>query len=194
MDDQQLLREAIGFERAAQQALLRGDATRSRSSFRAAEERYRASWEAAGPRAFGRLIGMLKASILAGQGGHAAAYARAALGETCDEARRASAPASYALALAALAQGDDEAALPAIERMREGGEAFARTADALDALAHDDRDAYAAAVQAIVEDFAAREDHLTGVAFADTAVMLERLAAPRGMAVRPASAVMPVLG
>ena len=73
-------------------------------------------------------------------------------------------------------------------------EAFGRTADALHALAAGDRDAYETAVTAIVADFAAREDHLTGVAFADTAVMLERLAAPRGMAVRPASAVMPVLG
>ncbi len=78
--------------------------------------------------------------------------------------------------------------------MRAGDEAFGRTADALAALVHGDRDAYAAAVAAIVADFAAREDHLTGVAFADTAVMLERLAAPRGMAARPASSLMPVLG
>jgi hypothetical protein len=190
MDDQQALREAIGFERAAQQALLRGDAARSRTLFRAAAERYRESWEAAGPRAFGRLIGFLKASVLWGEGGHAAGYVRGVLGDGCD-----SPPACYALALAALIQGDDEAALPAIEGMRASeDEAFARTADALHALTHGDRDAYETAVTAIVADFAAREDHLTGVAFADTAVMLERLAGPRGMAVRPASTVMPVLG
>jgi hypothetical protein len=190
MDDQELLREAIGFERAAQQALLRGDAARSRTLFRAASERYRASWEAAGPRAFGRLIGFLKAAILWGEGGHAAGYVRARLGEACD-----SPPACYALALATLAQGDDEAAVPAIQGMRGGDDAaFVRTADALHALAHGDRDAYGAAVAEIVADFAAREDHLTGVAFADTAVMLERLAAPRGLAARPASALMPVLG
>jgi hypothetical protein len=188
-DDQQLLRAAIDCERAAQQALLRGDAARSRTLFRVAAERYRASWEAAGPAAYGRLIGFLKAAILWGEGGHAAGYVRSQLGDACD-----SPPACYALALAALVQGDDEAALPAIERMRAGGDAFARTADALHALAHGDRDAYAAAVTAIVADFAARADHLTGVAFADTAVMLERFAAPRGMAVRPASALMPVLG
>jgi hypothetical protein len=193
MDDRALLREAIDCERAAQQALLRGDAARSRTLFRAAAERYRGSWEAAGPQAYGRLIGLLKASILWGEGGHAAAYVRAQLAAEAaalagaaggtGEAPAASPPACYALALAALAQGDDAAALP-----------FARTADALDALAHGDRDAYAAAVTAIVADFAAREEHLTGVAFADTAVMLERLAAPRGLAARPASSVMPVLG
>jgi hypothetical protein len=190
MNDQELLREAIALERAAQQALLRGDEARSRTQFRAAAERYRASWEAAGPRAFGRLIGFLKASVLWGEGGHAAGYVRGVLGEGCD-----SPPACYALALAALIQGDDEAALQAIEGMRETeDEAFARAADALHALATGDRDTYETAVTAIVADFAARADHLTGVAFADTAVMLERLAAPRGMAVRPASVVMPVLG
>jgi hypothetical protein len=191
MDDQRLLQQAIAVERAAQQALLRGDAARSRALFRDAAERYRASWEAAGPRAFGRLIGLLKASILAGEGGHAAGYVRTQVGASCD-----SPPACYALALAALAQGDDEAALPAIAGMRSeaGDDAFARTADALAALARDDGAGYAAAVTAIVADFAAPEQHLTGVAFADTAVMLERLAAPRGLAARPASALMPVLG
>ena len=190
MDDQQLLREAVGLERLAQQALLRGDAARSRGHFRAAAERYRGSWEVAGPRAFGRLIGYLKASVLSGDGGHAAAYVHDRLAGACD-----SPPACYALALATLIQGDDAAAPPAIDGMRASEDAaFARTADALEALAVGDRDAYAAAVTAIVADFAARRAHLTGVAFADTAVMLERLAAPRGMAVRPASAVMPVLG
>ncbi|HEU4702207.1 MAG TPA: hypothetical protein VFS37_06955 [Conexibacter sp.] len=191
MDDQQLLREAIGLERAAQQALLRGDAARSRTLFREAAERYRSSWEAAGPQAFGRLIGFLKASVLWGEGGHAAAYVREALvGEPAT-----SPVASYALALAATIQGDDELALSAVEGMRASDDAaFGRTADALHALAVADRDGYAAALTAIVADFAAREDHLTGVAFADTAVMLERLAARREMAVRPASAVMPVLG
>jgi hypothetical protein len=186
---QELMGDAVRCDGLAQQALLRGDAARARTCFRAAAERYQASWEAAGPPAFGRLIGLLKSSILWGEGGHAAAYARTALGDRCETPA-----ACYALALAALVQGDDEAALPAIARVHEGGEAFARTADALHALAVGDETGYAEAVSAIVADFAARERHLTGVAFADTAVMLERLAAPRGMAVKPASAVMPVLG
>lgn len=186
---QVLLQDAIRCEASAQQALLRGDAAQANTRFRAAAERYRASWEVAPPRSYGRLIGLLKASILSGDGGHDAVYVREALGDACD-----SPPACYALAIAALAQGDDTAALPAIEGMREGGEPFARTADAMAALVHGDAEAYAAALDAIVADFAAREQHLTGVAFADTAVMLERLAAPRGLAARPASALMPVLG
>jgi hypothetical protein len=189
MGHAELMQEALRFDAAAQQALLRGDAARSRELFRAAAERYRASWEAAPPRAYGRLIGLLKASILSGDGGHDAVYVREALGDACD-----SPPSCYALAVAALVQGDDELALRAVGGMREGGEAFARTADAIEALARGDGTAYAAAVTAIVEDFAARETHLTGVPIADTAVVLERLAHPRGLAARPASALMPVLG
>jgi hypothetical protein len=189
MDDRELLQQAVRVEATAQQALLRGDAARSRALFRAAAEHYRASWEAAPPRSFGRLVGMLKAAILAGDGGHDAVYARRALGDAGD-----SAPSCYALAIAALVQGDDALALTAVEGMRAGEEPFGRTADAIAALARGDREPYAAAVTAIVADFAAREQHLTGVAFADTAAMLERLAAPRGLAARPASALMPVLG
>jgi hypothetical protein len=188
-DHAALLQEAIGCDRAGQQALLRGDAARAEACFRAAAERYRASWEAAPPRSYGRLIGMLKAAILAGDGGHEAAYVREAVGDAPD-----SPPGSYALALAALAQGDDAAALDAVAGMRTGDEAFVRAADALAALARADSDGYAAALSAVVADFATRDAYLTGVAFADTAVVLERLAAQRGLAARPASSLMPVLG
>jgi hypothetical protein len=189
--DRQLLQAAISLEAAAQQALLRGDRGRAQAGFRAAAERYRDSWEVAPPRSFGRLVGMLKAAILAGDAGHDAAYVREALSDSCD-----SPPSCYALAIAALVQGDDERAISAAAGMRvaEDGGAFARTADAVAALAARDGDAYRAAVSAIVTDFEAREQHLTGVPFADTAVMLERLAGPRKLAVRPSSALMPVLG
>ena len=40
-------------------------------------------------------------------------------------------------------------------------------------------------------DFAGRDAHLTGVAIADTAVMLEAFAAPRGMAANPPSPLLP---
>lgn len=184
-----LLERAIRIEGAAQQALLRGDVARSRTLFRHAADGYRAAWEVAGPRSFGRLVGLLKASILSGDGGHDAAYVRAALGDVCDT------PAScYALAIAAVVQGDDDVVLRAIEGMRGGDEGFQRVAHALGALVHGDAEGYAAAVGEIVAEAAAREQHLTGVAFADTAAMLERLAQPRGLAARPASALMLVLG
>lgn len=181
--------EAIRTEAGAQQALLRGDAAVSRERFATAAALYRASWEAAPPASYGRLVGMVKAGVLAGHGGEEAAYVRGALGDACD-----SPPGWYALALAALVQGDDEAARRAAAQMRTDDPAFNRTADAIDAIARGDADGYAAALQAIVGDFESRERHLTGVPFADTAVVLERLARPRELAIRPASRLMPTLG
>src|ERR671935_2422467 len=170
-DHEALLREAIRFEGDGQRALLAGDQDTARTLLREAAEAYRASWEAAPPRAFGRLIGMLKAAVIAGGGVAEAHYARERLGEAGD-----SPPSWYALAIAALLLGDDDAAARAAEGMREGSAAFGRTADAIAALAEGDDAAYAAAVRAIVEDFETRDAHLTGVPIADTALMLEELA------------------
>ena len=75
--------------------------------------------------------------------------------------------------------------------MIEAGEAFARTGRALAALAASDAPAYAAALADIVADFEARDQHLSGVPIADTALVLERLAEPRGIAARPRSPLLP---
>src|SRR3954469_2137543 len=100
------LLEAIGLEGEAHRALLDGDAATAGERLRAAAERYRASWELAPPRSFGRLIGMLKALVIAGDDARdAAAYVRAQVGE-----EDASPPAWYALAIAALVDEDDDLA------------------------------------------------------------------------------------
>ena len=147
---------------------------------------YRRSWEAAPPTAYGRLVGMLKASVLAGEAREAARYARSAVD---DEAE--SPPSWYALALAALVEGDDRLAARAAEQIRGGSDAFDRTADAIAALAARDRGRYAEALRAIVADFESRDDHLTGVRIADTALVLERLAADRGVATNFESPLLP---
>lgn len=183
-----LQREAVGLEAEAHALLLAGDIDRAGPLLRDAAARYRASWEAAPPRAFGRLIGMLKAAVLAGDAAEPARYARAELGQEGD-----SPPSWYALAIAALVEGDDALAARAAEAMREGSEPFQRAAEAIAALAASDRDRYTSAVRAIVDDFAAREAHLTGVAIADTALMLERLAAPRGLGGGVESPLLPAV-
>ena len=71
------------------------------------------------------------------------------------------------------------------------GDAFARAADAVAALAARDAEAYGAAIRAIVADFEGRDDHLTSVPIADTALMLERLAGGRGMTARVRSPLLP---
>ena len=170
-----VMREAIEVDGGAQRLLIAGDPSATAELERAAAL-YRRSWELAPPRSFGRLIGMLKASVLAGDAGDVAIYARGSLGEQLE-----SAPASYALAIAALVEGDDEAATEAAAAMRAGSPAMVRAADAIAALAARDPGAYRAAIDAIVADFAGRDEHLTGVRIADTALMLDRLAEPRGM-------------
>lgn len=182
-----LLRDAIAAEARGQRALLDGDAATAAAALRAAADLYRASWEAAPPASYGRLIGLLKAAILAGAGaGPDAAYVAAALPDDAD-----SPPASYARAIAALVRDHDAAAGTAAQRMRAGSPAFVRAADAIAALVARDRESYTTAIAAIVADFAARDAHLTGVPIADTALMLDRLAAPRGMACAPSSPLLP---
>jgi hypothetical protein len=177
---------AVEADAAAQRHLLASDDAAALPFLRESARRYRESWEAAPPGGYGRLVGMLKAAILAGDAAGAAAYARTALAGQDD-----SPTAAYALALACLATGDDTAAGAAADRMAAGGEAFARTAVALAALARRDGSAYADALSAVIADFEARDVHLTGVPIADTALVLERLAEPLGLARRPSSPLLP---
>src|SRR3954462_11376252 len=82
MDDQELLGLALDLEAVAQRELLEGDDAVAAEGFVAVADTYRRSWEAAGPLAFGRLVGMLKARVLAGaEMEEAAAYARAEVPE-----------------------------------------------------------------------------------------------------------------
>lgn len=167
-----------------------GDRGAARSAFAEAAELYRQSWVQAPATAYGRLVGVLKSTVLAGGDvGAAARYVRAQLGERDPE----SSTASYAQALAALILDDDPAARTWARRMGAGDDAFGRTASVIGALAAHDGDRYAAALTAIVRDFEQRADHLTGVAIADTALVLSELGARRGMAVVIESPVLPAL-
>ncbi|HEY4826286.1 MAG TPA: hypothetical protein VIH85_05940 [Solirubrobacteraceae bacterium] len=185
---QELLTAAVEEDGAGQTALLAGDVASARAAFARAAGLYRQSWELAHATAYGRLVGMLKAAVLAGGGGPEASYAQDALVNASVD----SATASYARALAALILGEDDEAAEWARSMIAGGEVFARTGEALAALAVRDRERYTVAIRAIVEDFERRAAHLTGVAIADTAVVLETLAAQRGMTAAIESPVLPV--
>lgn len=185
-----LMLKAIAAEGEAHVALLADDVDAARAAYARAVEGYRGSWALAPPRSYGRLVGLLKAAVLGGCAGPAAEEVRAALDGDPDAS--GSPVASYVLAVAALIVGDDAAVGPLADAMQPRGGAFERTATALRALAAGDRDAYAEALAAIEADFAAREEHLTGVAIADTAVMLELIAAERGLAARLVSPLVPM--
>ena len=170
--DVRLLLAALTAEREGQRLLLEGRGDRARPYLAAASEAYLASYPLAQPRSWGRLIGAVKAGVLAGEG---APQARRAHGEV---AGVADTPAScYLGALCAVILGDREAALVLAPGMRAGGAAFARAADGIEAIARGDAPALDAAIQAIEADFAAREAHLTGVPIADTALMLQTIGA-----------------
>jgi uncharacterized protein len=176
------MREAIAADGEAHRALLAGED--ARPAHRRAAERYRTSWEAAPPGSYGRLVGFTKASILAGE--NPLEYVREQLGP--DDRTP---PACWARALAYLADGNDARAARAAEGMHAGSEAFGRAADAITTLAARDRAGYEAAIAAIVRDFEGRDEHLTGVPVADTALVIDRLAEARGLAAHPESPVMP---
>ena len=180
---------AVERDGSAQQALLSGDRAAAQAEFAEAAALYRQSWEEAPPSAYGRLVGMLKSAVLAGGGDSEARYARDALADADPE----SVTAAYARALAALILGEDQAAGTWAGRMLGGGDAFARTGDAIGALAAPDPARFEAALTAIVRDFEARTEHLTGVAIADTALVLATLAARRGIVAEVQSPVLPAL-
>lgn len=184
-----ILEAALALEGEAYRALFDGRSEEARDLLARASEGYRASWAVAPPRSFGRLIAMQKTAVLAGDATAAAEYALRELGDDRD-----SPPAWYAAAIAALVMGDDDLARSAAAGMREGDAPFQRAADAVEALADRDGERYGPALDAIVADFAAREQHLTGIAIADTALMLDRLADRRGLARRPVSPVVPAAG
>lgn len=193
------MRSALELEARAQQLALEGARDDARGAFLAAAERYRASWELASATSYGRLVGMLKAAVLGGAGESEAAYAREQLREVSARATSKNSPtedsptAAYALAISALVERDDDAAVRWSRAMRGASEAFDRAADAIDALAQHDAPRYAGALEAIVRDFEQRSEHLTGVAIADTALMFEQLAARRGMAAHVSSPLLPAL-
>ncbi len=181
---------AIAAEGEAHAALVAGHADAARAAYARAVEAYRASWALAPPRSYGRLVGLLKAAVLGGDAMPAAAEVRAAL--EGDPDAPGSPVASYVLAVAALIAGDDDAVAPLADVMDPRGGAFERTATALRALAAGDGAGYAVAVGAIADDFASREEHLTGVAIADTAMMLEVIARGRGLAADVDSPLVPI--
>ena len=181
---------AIAAEGEAHAALLAGDHEQARAAYKRAVDDYRASWKLAPPRSYGRLVGLLKAAVLAGAARSGADEVREALQDDADA--HGSPVASYALAVAALALDDDDAVAAHADVMDGGSEAFQRTARALRALAGLDASGYREAIAAIEADFATRDEHLTGVRIADTAVMLELLAAQRGLAAHLPSPLVPV--
>jgi hypothetical protein len=159
--------------------------------FRRAAERWRASWDAGAPRdAWGRPIGALKATLLAGDDAAAEELARWTL--ELGAATASSPIGRYAGALALLVLERWPEARHVAESLRERDDFPHDVADALAFVAAHDPVAYAEALDSVVGSFETRDDYLEDMPVADTALVLDRLAARRAIAHElPASRVLP---
>jgi hypothetical protein len=166
---------------AAALALLMLDADDAPLWFRRAAESWRASWELAAEDAWGRPLGVLKACLLADEEAATAASVRWALDLEAEQA--ASPIGRYTAALALLAAGRFEHAVPVAESLRALPDFPHDVGDAALAVATADERRVQTAVASVVESFETRDAYLEDVAVADTALVLVVLAERRGLAV-----------
>ena len=154
-----------------------------------AAEQYRASFADAPPGSWGHPIGAMKARILAGDWDGASRDARWALEARAGEAD--SPIGRYAAALACLALGDDERARVHADAIRTRDDFPRAVGDALAFIAARDILGYTDAVAAVLESFEMRDEYLEDVPAADTVLVLQALAARRGLAVELTSPLLP---
>ncbi len=190
LDERSLVRRGNLAYAAALALLMAGDGA-APDWFRRAAARWRESWDAgAGEDSWGRPVGALKASLIA----HDDAAAEELAGWTL-ELGAAAAPSPigrYAGSLALLALGRRPEARRVSESLCGSGDFPADVADCLAAIAAEDVDAYAAALESVVASFESRNVYLEDIPVADTALALHALARRNGLGrPLPASALLP---
>ena len=154
-----------------------------------AAERYRESLADAPSGSWGRPIGALKALVVAGDWAGAEEVARWALELGAPEAE--SPIGRYAGSLALLVLGRDVEARPVAASLRGRDDFPGDVADALATLASADGPGYVRAVESILGSFESREEYLEDIAVADTVLVLQALAARRGIAADLVSPLLP---
>ena len=204
MDWGLVVERQLGRSREAHGAVLRGNAAygaalallmaarpdEAPTWFEQAASAWRESWAEATPTSWGRPIGIVKALLLAGDEERAAAAAEWALSLGTAEAD--SPIGRYAAALALLTLGRFPEARHVALSIRERDDFPHDVADALALIAAHDRIGYTEAVESVLASFESREAYLEDVAVADTVLVLQLLAARRGIAEElPQSPVLP---
>src|SRR5688500_17117478 len=159
--------------------------------FARSAERFRESYADAPPGSWGRLIGAVKARVLAGDREGAEADAAWALEQGAADGQ--SPIGCYAAVLSFLVLGRDEEAATAVEPLMDTAEdAFPRpVAESLAALAAGDGAAYQKAVARVLASFESRDEYLEGIPVADTVIVLQALAERRGIAAELRSPLLP---
>jgi hypothetical protein len=189
-EDLRLTRVAGASWAEGMSALMLGDRDEAERLLRRAADEYRLSWSIAPPGSWGRPIAAMRSRLLARDTAGLVADAEATLGEA--PAEDGSSIASYAAVLALLALARDDEALPLARSLQERDDFPRPVADGLAALAACDESAYATAARDVLDSFEARDSFLEDVPVADTVLVIDALAAERGLA-RPAlsSALLP---
>jgi hypothetical protein len=163
---------------AAGLALMMAHDPRAHEWLRRAAARWRESWS--GGESWGRPIGALKASLLAGDEPALGALAPWTL--ELGTATAESPIGRYAGVLALLVLGRWPEARHVAESLRERDDFPRDVADALAFIAAPDLVAYTEAAESVLTSFETRDQYLEGVAVADTVLVLQVLAARRGIA------------
>jgi hypothetical protein len=149
---------------------------------------WRESWQ--GGESWGRPIGAIKASLLAGDEGAAEEHATWAL--EAGVARSESPIGRYAAALALLVLARWADARHSADSLRERDDFPRDVADALAYISAHDVVGYAEAIESVVESFETRSEYLEDARVADTALVLDLLARRRGIDLElPQSDVLP---
>jgi hypothetical protein len=176
---------------AAGLALLMAHDDTAATWFLRAAERWRASWDAgAGLDSWGRPVGAIKASLLAGDDAAAERYANWALELGAEAAESPIGRYAATLALLVLARWA-EARQPA-QSLQARVDFPPDVAAALAFVAGNDPVAFVEAAEAVVRSFESRSEYLEDVPVADTALVLGRLATRRGFPnALPASPTLP---
>jgi hypothetical protein len=169
--------------------LMLGRADEAAEWLRRAAGTYRDSYADAPPESWGRPIGAIKARVLAGDWAGAEEDARWALAERAPEAE--SPIGRYAGALALLVLGRDHEARALADSIRGRPDFPQDVADALATIAAADPVEYTLAVESVLDSFERRDEYLEDVPVADTVLVLQALAARRGLAVELSSPLLP---
>lgn len=187
-DEKALVRQGNLAYAAGLALLMAGDAEAAEWLRRAASD-WRASWDAgAPPDAWGRPIGVLKATLLAGDDPADAARWALELGAATAE----SPIGRYAGCLALLALGRWPEARHVAESLRERDDFPHLVSDALAYVSAHDAIGAIEAIEAVAASFENRDGYLEDVPVADTALVLAILARARGIPVElAASPVLP---
>jgi hypothetical protein len=165
------------------------DGRDGREWFARAAESYRQSWEHAPPESWGRPIGAIKARILAGDWDGAADDARWALEVGAADSESPIGRYAAALAFGVLGEWVDMRVQADSARTHEI--VPSEVGDALAFVAAEDVVGYAEAIEAVLESFETRDKYLEDTPVADTVLVLQALAARRGMVVELESELLP---